>query len=430
MTKTYLASAAFAGAMLACSLGRADAQVASPAPSPAATKAPAPAGSPAPAASAAPTPTASPTPFKLITLSGSGDVGYQSVGGTDKVRFTNGAPSRIFDAATGPFFDSNGGRLLAPANNFNGVPDLQNANLQLLLNGSLVSAKIEGSFGTDADVIASNGQSRSGVNLTQAYIQLTPNGATTFIAGKFSTEAGAEVIEAPGNTNYSRSYLFGEAIPFTHTGARLSYALDNSKITLVAGANNGWDDWKFVGGKGKTLEGAILLTPSPGWALTLDTYNGKDFAVTGNSLLAFAPVYTNRMLYDSVLTLHPTGALTLIVNNDNGVQLADNGTYFPVTAKWNGIAGYVNYQFNTRYGLSLRKETFHDDQGFRTGIAQRLQSNTATVNFTPTGNYIFRLEYRVDTSDGPNFQYRGWDPSLAGRDHQNSIGAEAVVKFP
>jgi len=424
--KIYLASATLAGALLAFTAARADAQV--PSPSPAPVKSPAPATSPSPAASAAPTP--SPTPFKLLTLSGSGDVGYQSIGGTDKGRFVNGNPSRIFDDATGPFFDANGGRQLAPASNFNGVPDLQNANLQLLINGSLVSGKIEGSFGSDADVIASNGQSRSGVNLTQAYIQLTPNGATTFIAGKFSTEAGAEVIEAPGNSNYSRSYLFGEAIPFTHTGARLSYALDNSKITLVAGANNGWDDWKFAGKK-KTLEGAILLTPSPGWALTLDTYNGNDFAVGGNSALSFAPVYTNRMLYDSVLTVHPTGALTLIVNNDIGVQLADDGTYFPVTAKWDGIAGYVNYQFNSRYGLSLRKETFHDDEGFRTGIAQRLQSNTATINFTPTGNYIFRLEYRLDSSDGPNFTYRGYDPAVdLGRDHQSSIGAEAVVKFP
>lgn len=426
--KLYLVSAAFAGAMLAFSVSRADAQV--PSPSPAPMKSPAPATSPSPAASAAPTPTPSPTPFKLISLSGSGDVGFQSIGGTDKGRFVNGNPSRIFDDATGPFFDANGGRQLAPANNFNGVPDLQNANLQLLLNGSLVSGKIEASFGSDADVIASNGQSRSGVNLTQAYIQLTPNGATTFIAGKFSTEAGAEVIEAPGNSNYSRSYLFGEAIPFTHTGARLSYALDNSKITLVAGGNNGWDDWKFAG-KGVTLEGAILLTPSPFWALTLDTYNGHDFAVTGNSALSFAPVFTNRMLYDSVLTLHPTSALTLIANNDNGVQLADSGTFFPVTAKWNGIAGYVNYQFNSRYGLSLRKETFHDDDGFRTGIIQRLQSNTATINFTPTGNYIFRLEYRLDASDGPNFTYRGFDPATGpGRDHQSSIGAEAVVKFP
>jgi Putative beta-barrel porin-2, OmpL-like. bbp2 len=36
--------------------------------------------------------------------------------------------------------------------------------------------------------------------------------------GKFVTLLGAEVIEAPLNMNYSRSFLFGFAIPFTNTG--------------------------------------------------------------------------------------------------------------------------------------------------------------------------------------------------------------------
>lgn len=203
----------------------------SPAPSASPSAAPAaPAASPPAAASPSP----SPTPFKLISISGSGDAGITAVGGTNAARFTNGNPSRIFDAGTGPFFDANGGRLLAPANDFNNAFDLQNANLQLLLNGSVVSAKFEGSFGTDADVIASNGQSRSGLNLTQGYLQFV-GGPLTMVVGKFSTLAGAEVIEAPGNSNYSRSYLFGEAIPFTHTGVRATYAY-NSKVSLVAGS--------------------------------------------------------------------------------------------------------------------------------------------------------------------------------------------------
>jgi len=415
------------------------APMASGVPSPAPSKAPA--ASPAPAGSAAPTP--SPTPFKLITLTGSGDAGFQDVTGTDKARFVNGNPSRIFDAGTGPFIDENGGRQLAGPNDFNDVPDLQNANIQLTLNGSLFSAKFEGSFGSDSDVIASNGQSRSGANLTQAYLQITPGGNVTFIAGKFETLAGAEVIEAPGNTNFSRSYLFGEAIPFTHTGVRATWAID-SKVSVVAGANNGWDDWKFAGKK-KTIEGGILLTPSPGWALTLDTYNGNDFYTTGcgggcagfvPALGQVLPVYTNRMLYDGVLTLHPTGALTLIANYDNGTQLTD-GVGADPTGHWNGIAGYVDYQFTSKYGVSLRKETFHDVDGFRTGLINpatglgpRLQSNTATFNYTPNGNWIFRGEYRLDAADGPFFTYRGLAPGLPGRDHQSSIGAEVVVKFP
>ena len=423
MTIRLLATTAFA--VVGVSLCVATAAVAQPAPTPTPAASPAPAAPASPAASASPTP--SPTPYKLITLNGSADGGYTSINGADSARFVTGGASRVFDASTGPFFDANGGRELAPANDFDNSLDLQNANLQLTFNGPVIGGKLEGSFGTDADVIASNGQSRSGVNLTQAYLQAV-KGPVTIIAGKFSTLAGAEVIEAPGNSNYSRSFLFGYTIPFTHTGARLTYAV-NSKLSVVVGANNGWDDWKFAGKK-KTLEGALLLTPTPGYALTLDTYNGNDFAIGGNSTLGVSPDYTNRMLYDAVLTVHPTSALTLIANYDNGTQLADATGAFG-TAHWNGIAGYVNYAFTPVYGISLRKETFGDPNGFRTGIGQRLQSNTATLNYTPGTNYIFRVEYRLDTSSVNAFSYRGFDPATGiGRNHQSSIGVETVFKFP
>lgn len=384
---------------------------------------------PAPTLTPAPTPTPapSPTPFKLIKLSGFGDVGFTAVGLTDRIRFTNGLPSRIFDGATGPFADANGGRQLAGPNDFSPTLNLQNVNLQLQVNGGVFSAKFEGSFGSDADVIASNGQSRSGTNLTQAYLQIV-RGPLTLLAGKFSSLAGAEVIEAPNNSNFSRSYLFGEAVPFTHTGVRASYA-PNAKISFIVGLNNGWDDWKFTGKK-KTFEGGVILNPSPGYSLTLDTYNGNDFAINGNSAIGSLPVLSNRSLYDGVLTVHPTSALTLIANYDDGTQVPDPSGAF-LGGKWNGLAGYANYQFSSRYGVSVRTETFHDVQGFRTGTPQRLQSNTVTFNVTPKSNSIVRLEYRLDTSDVPAFGYRGYDlRTNVGRNHQSSIGFEAIVKFP
>jgi hypothetical protein len=253
-------------------------------------------------------------------------------------------------------------------------------------------------------------------------------GPLTFLAGKFETLAGAESIEAPSNSNYSRSYMDGFAVPFTHTGVRATYVL-NAKVSIVAGANNGWDDWKFAGKK-KTLEGALLLTLSPGVTWNIQTYNGNEFAVNGNSALQFAPVYTNRMLYDSVLTLKATSALTFIANYDNGTQLPDAGAFFPIAAHWNGLAAYANYAFTPLYGISLRKESFGDEQGFRTGLpgGVRLQSNTATFNYTPGSNYIFRAEYRLDGASSNAFTYTGAGPS--GRDHQSSLGLEVVVKYP
>ncbi|GAC1310392.1 MAG: hypothetical protein NVS2B3_07480 [Vulcanimicrobiaceae bacterium] len=392
-----------------------------PAPPPSATPPGAlkPLPSPSPVA-----PAPSATPYRFITISGFGDVGYTALSGTDTVRFTSGVPSRVFDGATGPFVDSNGGRTLAPANDFNRQPNLHSANVALDVNGPFIGGKIETTFGTDADVLASNGQSRSGANVTQAYLQAT-RGPVTLVLGKFSTLAGAEVLEAPSDTNFSRSYLFGEAIPFTHTGARLTYAY-NSKLSIVAGINNGWDDTKFVGKK-KTLEGGLQLTPSPGYALTLSTYNGNDFALGGTP--DFAAVFTNRMLYDGVLTVHPTSALTLVANYDNGTQVGDDASRF-ATSHWNGVAGYATYRFNSLYALSLRSETFHDAQGFRSGIVQRLLSNTATLSYTPNSNLIFRGEYRADGSDGPNFGVYRDGALLSGGQQQHSFGFETIVKFP
>ncbi len=406
-----------------------------PSPAPSASAAPKNAPSAIPGAAASATPAASPAPTpipKLLQLAVFGDAAFSTVGGTDAVRFLSGAPSHIFDAGNGAFFDSNGGKLIAPANDFNTSPNLQNANVQLTIGGSgKFGGKIETSLGTDADFLASNGQQRNGINLTQAYAQYA-SGPVTFIAGKFSGLAGYELAETTSDTNFTRDYLYG-AVMSTVTGARLTYAF-NPKVSLIVGANNGWDDWKFVGKK-KTLEGSLAIVPSPGYSLNLTTYNGSDFLANGNSALGVAPVLTNRSLYDAILTVHATSALTLVANFDSATQLGDSGLGIG-SQRWAGIAGYANYQFSPKYGVSLRKETYRDAQGFRTGagVPIRLQTNTATIDYTPNPNYIFRAEYRLDAADSNAFAFRhaSNDPNAVGtgRPKQSEFALEMVVKAP
>src|SRR5207249_12047271 len=62
-------------------------------------------------------------------------------------------------------------------------------------------------------------------------------------AGKFVTPVGAEFIEGYDgyNDNHSRSLLFTWAIPFTHTGFKLSYPF-NDKFTAMVMLVNGWDN--------------------------------------------------------------------------------------------------------------------------------------------------------------------------------------------
>jgi hypothetical protein len=63
-------------------------------------------------------------------------------------------------------------------------------------------------------------------------------GRLTLKAGKFVTCSGYEVIESPNNLNFSRGYLFGLAIPLTHTGGFASYTFTdwfNVTAGVVAG---------------------------------------------------------------------------------------------------------------------------------------------------------------------------------------------------
>lgn len=386
-----------------------------------------------PTASPAPTPSPSPTPIPHVyQFSAFADGGFTSVGGTDAVRFLDGVQSRIFDGGTGPFVDSNGGKVLLQANDFNNAPNLQALNLQLAINPSgMLGGKIETIVGSDADFVASNGQTRGKATIYQAYFQFA-NGPVTILAGKFAGLAGYEVAEATANTNFSRDYLYG-AVMSTVTGVRATYAY-NPKISLSVGANNGWDDWKFDGKK-KTLEAGLALTPSPGYSLNLATYNGNDFLSTGlkgGTAPPIEAVYTNRSLYDAILTVHATSALTLVANFDSATQLNPVGPSY----RWAGITGYANYQINPIYAVSLRKETYRDSAGFRTGagVPIRLQTNTATLSVTPTPNYIFRAEYRLDAADADAFQFRHLNNPPGdiniGRAKQSSIGLEAVYKLP
>ena len=64
------------------------------------------------------------------------------------------------------------------------------------------------------------------------------NNGVTIDMGKFVTWMGAEVIEASDNINASRSLLFGDAIPFGHTGVRATYTPFKDKWTVGLGVVN------------------------------------------------------------------------------------------------------------------------------------------------------------------------------------------------
>jgi hypothetical protein len=350
------------------------------------------------------------------TVTGSADATYQYL--STSGLFRGGVPSRSFDFQQDALTIHQAALALAlqPKQGF----------------GALVNVTV----GRDAQVIKSYPiASDAQLDLTQAYVQYA-TGSLTLLGGKFATLAGAEVISEPQNTNFSRSILFGYAVPFTHTGLRAVDALDDA-WTLTLGVVNGWDQITAPDG-GKTVEFGLGWTPSKRVSVIVDGYAGPE-------PIAAAPrdVHGERELIDAVLTWNASEKLALVLNYDWGAQAADAVSSMH-TARWSGLAGYVNMQWTSEWRTSVRAETFDDRDGYRTGVEQTWSELTLTLGFAPTKNLELRLEGRADKSSAADAFIRSdagtaaaasaadpaGAPSAPGyAARQNSAALQALFKF-
>ena len=260
-----------------------------------------------------------------------------------------------------------------------------------------VGYKVKISAGETAKDIHSVGLGASNpdqpFDLTEAYVNYTlPVGSgLTLQLGKFVTFTGEEVIEASGDYNYSRSFLFNYAIPFTHTGFMAGYTF-SPKISANAYILNGWD---VASGNNhsQTYGLSTTVTPSSASSLVFNFLYGPTQAQDNHD---------NRFLFDWVGSVSPVKNLTVAVNTDYATDknLAGLGE----DDKWYGIAGYVNYVFNDKVSATIRGEEFMDPQGARTGFAgQHLKEVTITGQYTLANNLLLRPEYRHDWSNQASF---------------------------
>jgi hypothetical protein len=258
-----------------------------------------------------------------------------------------------------------------------------------------VGYKLKLSYGETAKFIhsAGLGNANDEFDLTEAYVDyVAPVGTgLKFLFGKFVTYNGAEVIEARDNPNYSRSFLFNYAIPFTNTGLMVGYTFSsalNANLYLM----NGWDN-AIDNNKGKTGGVSIGLTPIEQIAMTFNlTYGPEQTNNTSN----------DRFLFDWVGTIKPVKDLSLILNTDYATEKNDpnaNG----MDSKWYGIAGILKYDFSDYFSMSARGEYFDDKDGARTGTAQKLKEITITPEFRVAKSVIVRPEFRHDWSDQDSF---------------------------
>jgi hypothetical protein len=269
-------------------------------------------------------------------------------------------------------------------------------------------------YGADARIL--DATTGSPIFVQQAYVTDKAFGdAVDLKFGKFATLHGAEVIEGPANYNISRSFLFGYAIPFTHTGLRL-HAEMGPMLSGHLGVNNGWDN-DSDDNKGKSAELQVGLAPSDMLSLSVTGMYGPE-ATTGTH-------DDNRGLVDVVATLKPMDGLTLVFNYDRGSQAAAGG---PGTGGdlWQGYAIYANLGLGDKHSVTLRGEVFDDQDGARTGTTQTLRELTLTFACKMKENLEWRAEIRHDEANRDAFTD---DQGANSTDTQNTVALAAYYSF-
>jgi hypothetical protein len=252
--------------------------------------------------------------------------------------------------------------------------------------------------------------------LEQAFISMKPAKAKGFELdfGKFVTSAGAEVIEAKDNWNYSRSLLFVNAIPYWHFGARASMPVSKTE-TIGLQVVNGWNNVsKTNGGATIGLTSALVKTK---YSWFVNYYVGPENANTTNGY---------RNLIDSTLLLTPNGKFNAYINYDYGQNrdaiLAQDDT---LLKHWQGVAFAAHGQVTGAQALSGRFEYFNDPTGSQTGLIQHLYEFTATYEYKWAAGLLTRAEYRGDFS---NQSYFDKDASNTSKS-QNTITIALIAFF-
>jgi len=310
--------------------------------------------------------------------------------------------------------------------NFNDKTDefsLSAAKLTLNHDPDPVGAHVDFIYGRTNTLInnaASNGSGDQGSYLEQAFLSLKPPKAKGFELdfGKFVTSAGAEVIEAKDNWNYSRSLLFVNAIPYWHFGARTSLPVSKTE-TIGLQVVNGWNN--ITKSNGGATVGLTSVYVKPKYTWNLNYYGGPE---NPNTTTGF------RNLFDTTLLFTPNAKFNAYINYDYGQNrnaIAAQGNTNLI--HWQGIAGAFHEQATGKQAFAGRFEYFNDpnvNNNGPTGLDQHLFEFTATYEYKWVEGMLTRIEYRGDFS---NEDYFSKDATPLSEKSQSTLTVAFIAFF-
>ena len=245
-------------------------------------------------------------------------------------------------------------------------------------------------------------------DIPEAYLSyIAPLGkGLRFDLGKFATPLGYEVIGGYDgyNDNFSRGFIFGYGLPFTHSGLKSSYTF-TPRISAALLLTNGCDAVTRLNG-GVTVTAELAAVTSKSTSVTFNFMHGPERPHNDHD---------QRALYEVVGTWKVIPRLSLAF--DGLYADEDHAATDGSDAIWKGLAGYSKYTFTKQFSLAFRGEVFADADGSRTGTSQTLRGFTLTPEYTlPVkisritsefrhfdGKFVTRGEFRQDLSDHPTF---------------------------
>lgn len=265
------------------------------------------------------------------------------------------------------------------------------------------------------------------VALQEGWVQImAPLGSGLDIrVGKMAKLAGYEVIESVNDLNYSRGMLFSFLQPFTTTGVRASYNM-NEMFSATIGFNNGFNRGGNTfedGDHGKDFEAQFEIKPVKDLLIATTIMIGNDTAVISNS------TNDKHYLWDIVVA-YTMDKLTVAMNFD---WESAQGVLGARRAAQSGLAIYGRYQVTDAFAGALRVEYMSDHDGLflggtglpgDSGTGSRVFEFTATAEFKVAQQLILRVEIRHDDSNNHDFNRDG----RAARG-DNTLGFEAIMPF-
>jgi hypothetical protein len=271
--------------------------------------------------------------------------------------------------------------------------------LDATYDGGAFAATTSLRFGTSVPLFNTNNNAFGYDNITQGFVTWRSPVGLDLDFGMFTTIFGAEVAESWRNLNYTRGALYYYGQPFWHTGLRASYALTEQltlKAMLVNGTNNISETEQNQGrDQSPTVAAQLGFTPN------------NDFSLLLGGMLATDADENDDGGFDTFLDLVATGhvgPLTLIFNSDyirTVSELSDEPRNFF------GASLAAGYALTPTFGLAGRAEFLLDDRSYdNTTNDWNLTTVTATFDYKPCANLIFRWDNRVETSNQDVFGNR------------------------